>query len=55
MKGWEPNKLVQDDADIAYEPDDKEGKRTAAKITMLLNLMLWRAKMAQALSPPQKH
>lgn len=45
MEIWKPGMLIQDDADIAYEPQDKEGKRIAAYIALELKLIGWRVKM----------
>lgn len=45
--------LVQDDADVAYQPTDKEGKKIATGLTMYLRLLMWRVKMDNALPPPR--
>jgi hypothetical protein len=45
VKSWEPNKLVQDEQDVAYEPTDKKGKQLARALTMQLRLIMWRAKI----------
>lgn len=45
MKSWEPNKLVQDDEDVAYEPTDKEGLQLARGLTLELRLIMWRARV----------
>jgi hypothetical protein len=42
---WQPNKLVDDEQNVAYEPKDKEGKQLARSLTLYLNLLMWRVKM----------
>lgn len=49
MESWQPNKLVQDDADVAYEPTDDEGQRIANWLTMKLRVIMFRAKNAPPL------
>lgn len=48
MELWQPNKLVQDDANVAYQPTDKQGKQIAASLTMYLRLLMWRVRVEDA-------
>jgi hypothetical protein len=42
---WQPNKLVADEENVAYEPKDKEGRILANALTLYLRLLMHRVKM----------